>query len=81
MAASRAYPWPQAGIRPQALREDRILAETHATRGDARRISDRFGLSIEGTNRYIDTLEHTDLTASDDHTRSDPGLGSQANTG
>ena len=62
MAANRTYPWQQAGIRPQALREDRILAEAHATRGDARAISDLFGLSIGGTNRYIDTIEHPDLT-------------------
>lgn len=65
MAANRTYPWQQAGIRPQALREDRILAEAHATRGDARAISDLFGLSIAGTDRYIDTLAHPDLTTSD----------------
>ena len=63
MAANRTYPWQQAGIRPQKIREDRILAEVHATGGDARRISDLFGLSIEGTNRYLGTLEHPDLTA------------------
>ncbi|MCY7413854.1 MAG: hypothetical protein LH471_12595 [Salinibacterium sp.] len=58
LAASRNFPWKQAGIRPQVLREDRILAEVHATGGDARRISDLFGIRIESTNRYIDTLEH-----------------------
>lgn len=58
LAASRNFPWKQAGIRPQALREDRILAEVHATGGDARRISDLFGIRIDSTNRYLDTLEH-----------------------
>lgn len=67
MAANRTYPWQQAGIRPQKLREDRILAEVHATGGDARRISDLFGLNIGSTNRYLDTVEHPDLAgASDD---------------
>lgn len=63
MAANRTYPWQQGGIRPQDLREDRILAEAHATRGDARAISDLFDLSIAGTNRYIDTIEHPDLAS------------------
>lgn len=63
MAANRTYPWQEAGIRPQKIREDRILAEVHATGGDARRISDLFGLSIEGTNRYLGALEHPDLTS------------------
>lgn len=63
LAASRSFPWKQCAIRPQALREDRILAEVHATGGDARRISDLFGLGIESTNRYLDTLEHADLAA------------------
>lgn len=61
MAANRTYPWQQGGIRPQKLREDRILAEVHATGGDARRISDLFGLGIGSINRYLDTLEHPDL--------------------
>ncbi|WP_123918938.1 hypothetical protein [Georgenia muralis] len=61
LPAGRTFPWKQAGIRPQALREDRILAEVHATGGDARRISDLFGIGIETTNRYLDTLEHPDL--------------------
>lgn len=63
MAANRTYPWQQGGIRPQDLREDRILAEAHATRGDARAISDLFDLSIAGTNRYIATIEHPDLAS------------------
>ncbi|MFD6138596.1 hypothetical protein [Promicromonospora sp. NPDC060271] len=44
------------------MREDRILAEVHATGGDARRISDLFGLQIGSTDRYLGTLEQPDLT-------------------
>lgn len=36
----------------QALRADRILHEAAATRGDARRLSDLFGLSIQHATRY-----------------------------
>lgn len=32
---------------PQALREDRILHEIHATGGDVRRVCDLFGRSVE----------------------------------
>ncbi len=55
------YPWIELGVRPQALREDRILAEIHATGGDLRRICDLFGLSIAGATRYAWALEHPDL--------------------
>ncbi|MBG6191706.1 hypothetical protein IWX64_002673 [Arthrobacter sp. CAN_A212] len=48
--------------RPQALREDRILHEIHATGSDIRRICDLFGLSVEGATRYLNTVEHPDLT-------------------
>ncbi|WP_291756879.1 hypothetical protein [Cellulomonas sp. 73-92] len=65
MAAGRTYPWQQAGIGPQKLREDRILVEVRATGGDARRLSDLFGLGIESTNRYVDTLGHPALTGED----------------
>jgi len=41
----------------QAIREDRILHEAHATRGDARRLSDLFGLSVTAATRYTDTLD------------------------
>lgn len=46
------YPWTGLAVRPQALREDRILAEIHATGGDPRRICDLFGMSINGALRY-----------------------------
>ena len=42
----RQFPWRNTRLRPQALREDRILQEIIATGGDVRRICDLFGLSI-----------------------------------
>ena len=62
LPVSRQYPWTGLTLRPQALREDRILHEIHATGGDVRRICDLFGLSVEGATRYLNTLEHPDLT-------------------
>jgi len=54
--------WKGIALRPQALREDRILGEIHATGDDIRRICDLFGLSITGATRYLKTVEHPDLT-------------------
>ncbi|MET8539913.1 hypothetical protein ABZW03_04545 [Kitasatospora sp. NPDC004799] len=54
---SRNFPWKKAELKPQALREDRILQEIHATGGDIRRICDLFGLSMEAAHRYAATLE------------------------
>jgi integrase len=51
------------GLTPTALREDRILNEAQATGGDARRLSDLFGLSIQATSRYVATIDHPSLTA------------------
>lgn len=65
LAVSTTYPWRRTTLRPQALREDRILAEIHATGGDVRRLYDLFGLSIGAATRYRDTLEHSDLTTPD----------------
>jgi hypothetical protein len=45
----------------QAIREDRILDEVHATAGDARRILDLFGLQPDANSRYLATLNHPDL--------------------
>ncbi|UKY48952.1 hypothetical protein [Streptomyces inhibens] len=59
---SRNFPWTAAQLKPQALREDRILQEIHATGGDVRRICDLFGLSITAALRYAGTLEHPALT-------------------
>lgn len=58
----RNFPWRGITLRPQALREDRILHEIHATGGDIRRICDLFGLSVEAATRYLKTVEHPDLT-------------------
>lgn len=53
------------GISAQALREDRILHELHATGGDIRRLCDLFGLSIGGAERYAATLDHPALIQSE----------------
>ncbi|WP_239341611.1 hypothetical protein [Frankia sp. CiP3] len=46
------------GLSAQAIREDRILHEAHATRGDVRRLCDLFGLSVAGAQRYTATVDH-----------------------
>lgn len=56
----RQFPWTQTRLRPQALREDRILQEIHATGGDVRRICDLFGVSVSAAMRYAGTLDQTD---------------------
>ncbi|MGH3503540.1 MAG: hypothetical protein ACRDQA_21970 [Nocardioidaceae bacterium] len=61
LAAAAGFPWSRSTLRPQALREDRILSEIHATGGDVRRICDLFGITISSASRYRDTLEHADL--------------------
>ena len=63
------FPWQGVMMRPQALREDRILHEIHATGGDIRRICDLFGLSVEGATRYLGTIEHPDLTIEGERVR------------
>ena len=45
----------------QALREDRILNEAHATGGDVRRLCDLFGMSVAAAVRYTNTIDHPDL--------------------
>ena len=57
----KQFPWKGTDLRPQALREDRILQEIHATGGDVRRICDLFGLSVESAMRYAQTLAHPEL--------------------
>jgi hypothetical protein len=50
-----AFPWIHSALSAQALREDRILHEIHATGGDVRRIADLFGLTVSGATRYLNT--------------------------
>lgn len=50
------FPWTATNLRPQALREDRILQEIHATGADVRRVCDLFGLTISTAMRYATTL-------------------------
>lgn len=57
----RQFPWKYTGLRPRALREDRILQEIQATGGDIRRICDLFGLTIGAASRYALTITHPDL--------------------
>ncbi|PUB20882.1 site-specific recombinase XerD [Promicromonospora sp. AC04] len=54
-APSHVFPWKKTTLRPQALREDRILAEAHANGGDMRALCDLFGISIETALRYTAT--------------------------
>ena len=56
----KQFPWKSTNLRPQALREDRILQEIHATGGDVRRICDLFGLTVGAAMRYA-PLTHPDL--------------------
>jgi hypothetical protein len=49
------FPWNRTGLRPQALREDRILAEAHASGGDVRLLCDLFGMSVECATRFLTT--------------------------
>ncbi|WP_414943850.1 hypothetical protein [Amycolatopsis sp. cmx-11-32] len=46
------------GMNAQAIRQDRILDEAHASRGDVRRICGLFGLSVAGAYRYTATVDH-----------------------
>lgn len=62
----RQFPWTSTNLKPQALREDRILQEIHATGGDVRRICDLFGMTVGSALRYADTLAHPDLDAARD---------------
>lgn len=62
LAVGRGY-WQRTKLRPQALREDRILQEIHATGGDVRRVCDLFGLSVSSAIRYAATIGQPELDA------------------
>jgi hypothetical protein len=53
------------GTTAQLLREDRILEEAQATRGDCRRLGDLFGLSVQAALRYTETVDHPGLAELD----------------
>jgi hypothetical protein len=42
----------------QAIRQDRILDEAHASNGNVRLICEPFGLSAAGAYRYTATVDH-----------------------
>lgn len=49
---SRSFAWSQTGLTAQAVREDRILDEANATRGDIPRICELFGITVDTALRY-----------------------------
>jgi hypothetical protein len=56
-----ARPWwisKKLGMPAQAIRQDRILDEAIASSGDARRLTDLFGLSITQAARYTTAADH-----------------------
>jgi hypothetical protein len=55
------------GMSAQAIREDRILHEAHATSGDVRRLCDLFGLSVSGAERYTATVDHPAINELQEH--------------
>ncbi len=57
-AATACWVRTRLGMNPQHIRQDRILDEAHATRGDVRLICDLFGLTAAGAYRYIETVDH-----------------------
>jgi hypothetical protein len=57
----KQFPWRGTNLRPQALREDRILQEIHATGGDVRRICDLFGITVGTAMRYAAAPGHPSL--------------------
>ncbi|WP_327660458.1 MULTISPECIES: hypothetical protein [unclassified Streptomyces] len=57
---SKLYAWRNLDVKPQALREDRILQEILATGGDVRRICDFFGIGIDAALRYTLVLAQAD---------------------
>ncbi|MCF4121160.1 hypothetical protein L1785_09210 [Antribacter sp. KLBMP9083] len=54
---SESFPWHKTNLDLRALREDRILAEAHASGGAVRRLCDLFGISIDTALRYATTIE------------------------
>jgi len=59
---SKLFAWRSVDVKPQSLRDDRILQEIYATGGDVRRICDFFGIGIGAALRYTTALDQTDVT-------------------
>lgn len=53
------------GIAPSVVRADRILDEAITSRGDVRRLSDLFGMSIQAAIRYAAVIDHPGLHHAD----------------
>jgi integrase len=68
-------PWvtDRLGMSAQALRQDRIVDEAHASGGDLRRICDFFGVTMATAAHYASTLNHADLAG----TNADAATGSR----
>jgi len=66
------------GSSVQAIREDRILEEAHASAGDLRRLCDLFGLSVKAAERYAATLDHPSLVDLDQAENPQPDSDSTA---
>ncbi|MFD9403473.1 hypothetical protein ACFWA4_32200 [Streptomyces sp. NPDC060011] len=52
----------------RTLRNDRILNEAFATGGDAKHLSEMFGISLPAARRYTSVLGHPDLNSPNLHT-------------
>ncbi|MEV6653892.1 hypothetical protein [Streptomyces sp. NPDC051219] len=50
------------GVSCRSIREDRILAEALASHGDAKRLHNMFGLSINASLRYTEVVDHPGFT-------------------
>lgn len=68
-SATRTHPvssgWAprQLGMAPQMIRQDRILEEAFATRGDMRQVIDLFGLSAAGAQRYTTIAVRAEISS------------------
>ncbi|PKV90289.1 site-specific recombinase XerD [Amycolatopsis echigonensis] len=67
-----ATPWwirKRLGMIAQAIRQDRILDEAHATGGDVRQLCELFGLSIAGAYRYTSSVDHPGIAEYEQSTK------------
>lgn len=53
------------GVSCRSIREGRILAEALASHGDAKRLHNMFGLSINASLRYTEVVDHPGFTDTD----------------